>query len=562
MGSKWLLPWVLALVALAPACAVDAGDDDRVPITRIERLAVPTVARTDEAEFAEVRGAPEAAWSGSDGAAQLAGAVDGAGWWRVHPGAGDGPLELLVYHPFSAELVVLAPPDYRPQRASIFDRSGNTGHSRRTLAFELAEPGPAYVRARAARYPLQVAVMPSDAHHAENHRHVRVLWMSVGLLLGIALVVLLFWSRLRERMYLLFAASVALQLLYVLMAYGDAYTLAGIDRLARFGVEGIWFVATASTIVTVLFLLDFAALRTGSPWLARALWVVGVLAPSLLLVALVAPLPSDKSWFPPLGNGLLLLANALAIATLLRVWLRGGRYAGYVLIGWVPLVIVSTARAVQLSAGVPLAPWLEYGLPVMQVFAAMVLLLGLADRMLTFRRERDAAQADADHDALTGVLNRGGLLRQLDRALLDARRERLPLSVLFLDLDHFKQVNDTWGHPVGDDCLRRVTEVVRAQADDEGGQVLGRIGGEEFVLLLPRHGRRHARDVAERIRLEVVEACRQVRDAPVALTLSVGVAEARPDDTVAALLERADAAMYRAKGEGRNRVVVVEDAPR
>jgi diguanylate cyclase (GGDEF)-like protein len=561
MRPTWLLLIALALGAATGLARAADGEPGRVPITRIDRLAITAPAGDPAAAIATLRAAPESAWSSTGSASQLGGAVDGAGWWRVHPGAGDGPLELLVYHAFSAELAVFAPPDYGPQRASIFDRSGNTGHSRRTLAFELREPGPVYVHARGVRYPLQLAVMDSDAHHAEDHRHVRVLWMSVGLLLGIAAVVLLFWSRLRERMYLLFSASVALQLLYVLMAYGDAYTLSGIDRLARFGVEGIWFVATLSTLVTVLFLLDFAALRTGSPWLARALWLVGVLAPALLLALLVSPLPSDKSWFPPVGNGLLLLANALAIVTLLRVWLRGGRYAGYVLIGWVPLVAVSTARALQLSAGVPLAPWLEYGLPVMQVFAAMVLLLGLADRMLTFRRERDAAQADADHDALTGVLNRGGLLRQLERALLDARRERLPLSVLFLDLDHFKQVNDSWGHPIGDDCLRRVTEVVRGQADDEGGQVLGRIGGEEFVLLLPRHGRRHARDVAERIRLEVVEACRQVREAPVALTLSIGVAEARPDDTVAALLERADAAMYRAKGEGRNRVVVVDDAP-
>jgi diguanylate cyclase (GGDEF)-like protein len=264
----------------------------------------------------------------------------------------------------------------------------------------------------------------------------------------------------------------------------------------------------------------------------------------------------ERDWFPPIGNSLLLAANVLAIITLSVVWLRGGRHAGFVLIAWVPLVLVSTARALQLGSGRPLNPWLEYGLPLMQAFAAVVLVLGLAHRMRVFQRERDAAQQDAEHDALTHVFNRAGMMRRLHAAIAASRAQRLSLSVLFLDLDHFKRINDTYGHAVGDACLCAVTETIRAETQAE--QSVGRIGGEEFLLLLPGFARRHARDLAERIREQVALRCAMVQGAPVALTLSIGVVECHASDDTASLLQRADEAMYQAKHDGRNRVVVLD----
>lgn len=525
-------------------------------IVGIERLREPARAL----DAAAVRALPERAWTITGAPKQLAGAVGGRGWWRLHPQPGSADRVLLVYHPYSARVTVLAPPDYREQRASIFDARGDAAHSRRALVFALRGDGPVYIGVDGLRYPLQVAVRADADYAAEDYAHSRVLWLSLGVLIGVSLVVLLFWTRLRERVYLLFSISMMVQLLYVLMAYGDAYALPGLSWLARFGVAGIWFVATASTIVTVLFLLEFGELRARAPRLSGALWLVGALLPALLLLALVSPWPADKGWFPPLGNGLLLLANLLAIVTLLTAWLTGGRHAGFMLVAWVPLVSVSTARAMQLSAGMPLAPWLEYGLPVMEAFAALVLVLGLADRMLTFRRERDVAQLHAERDALTGVFNRGGIVRRLDIAIVDTRRQRLPLSVLFLDLDHFKRINDSRGHTVGDACLVAVTGTIRIETQAE--HLLGRIGGEEFLLLLPGCNRRHARDIGEQIRRRVEADCQTVNGATVALTLSVGVVECGPTDNAASLIQRADEAMYQAKHEGRNRVVVLGDRVR
>lgn len=553
MKAAWWAVCVIAWLALLPAGAHARGDDNGM--ARIERLQAGSAATPEE-----IPRQPERAWSSTAQPAQLAGAQHGGGWWRLHAKQADDARLLLVYHPYSARLTVLAPPDYQPQRRSIFDAQAGNGHSRRALAFAWNDTSqPIYIGVEDARYPLQVAVRTREDFSIEDYDHVRVLWLSLGILIGVSLVTLLFWLQLRERVYLLFAATMALQLMYVLLAYGDAYALTVFAWLARFGVEGIWFIATASTIVTVFFLLDFAELWPRAPVLSRMLFVVGAVLPSLLLVALlVSGLMGthDRVWFPPIGNSLLLAANVLAIITLAVVWLRGGRHAGFVLIAWVPLVVVSTARALQLSAGRPLNPWLEYGLPLMQAFAAVVLVLGLAHRMRMFQRERDAAQQDAEHDALTRVFNRAGTMRRLDRAIGDNRERRLPLSVLFLDLDHFKRINDTHGHAVGDACLSQVTEVIRSEMQPE--QSLGRIGGEEFLLLLPGAPRRQARDLAERIRQQVALRCADVQGAPVALTLSIGVVECQPTDTTASLLQRADEAMYRAKHEGRNRVVVLD----
>ncbi|KQZ65235.1 hypothetical protein ASD53_18120 [Lysobacter sp. Root559] len=543
MKRIWIAAWLVLCTVCVPAWAVG--------IVRVERLA-----QAPPASAEALRALPDSAYQTQPSTLQLAGAQSGRGWWRLRPESSEEPRVLLIYHPYSARITVLAPPDYRARHASIFDPEAEPSHSRRALAFPLSAAGPVYVGVEGARYPLQIAVRSSADYAVEDHRHVRMLWLSMGILVGVSLVVLLFWAQLRERVYLLFSASMLLQLLYVLCAYGDAYTLPILAWLGRFGVAGIWFVATSSTIVTVLFLIEFAELRPRAPWLTRALLIVGAWLPLLLLVGLVSPWPANKAWFPLLGNGLLMLANLLAVATLGTVWLRGGRHAGFVLIAWVPLVVVSTARAMQLSAGVPLTSLLEYGLPVMQAFAAVVLVLGLADRMLTFRRERDVAQLHAEHDALTGVLNRAGIITRLNRAVADSRRKRQPLSVLFLDLDHFKAINDTYGHPVGDACLCAVTESIHSETMPI--YQLGRIGGEEFLLLLPGVGNAVALDTAEQIRRKVERRCCEVKGVKVALTLSIGVVECGPEDSAATLIQRADAAMYRAKHEGRNRVVLLD----
>jgi diguanylate cyclase (GGDEF)-like protein len=536
----------MAIVLWLLALPVAAGAAD---IARLGRLADPAAATP-----ATVRTLPAQAFEPVADPHRLAGDADGRGWWRLEPGAVTGrePL-LLVYHPYSARVTVLAPPDYAPVTRSLFDRALDPRFSRRALAFPLtAAPGPVYVGVEGARYPLQVAVRDADAHLVEDSVHVRVISVVIGVLLGISLVVLMFWLLLRERVYLLYAATMVLQLLYLLCAYGEAYALPGLRALSALGVEGIWTVATLSTAASSFFLIRLADLEQHAPLPSRLLRWVGGYASLALLALLWLPWPADKRWFPPAGNLTLLVANVLALVALGVASWRRHRRAAYALLAWVPLISLSTARAVQLSVGAPLTPWIEYGLPVVLALASILLVLILADRMLTMRRERDRAQLHAERDALTGVLNRSGIEQRLDWAIAHARGHGGALSTLFLDLDHFKDINDGHGHAVGDACMRELVRVAGGAL--AYGDHIGRLGGEEFLAVLPGAGLARAREVAERIRRGVEAQCAQVAGIPVALTVSIGVAEYRDGDGVEGLVARSDQAMYAAKHAGRNRV--------
>jgi diguanylate cyclase (GGDEF)-like protein len=160
----------------------------------------------------------------------------------------------------------------------------------------------------------------------------------------------------------------------------------------------------------------------------------------------------------------------------------------------------------------------------------------------------------ASVDALTGVANLRGIQHFANAALRRAHAQNEPLTVLAIDIDEFKRINDVHGHPTGDRVLR---EVAHACADAlRDGDLLGRIGGEEFLAILPGTLVDHAVDVAERLRRRVETL--EIADLPgsVRATISIGVAEMLPHDRdVSALVERADAALYRAKALGRNRVV-------
>jgi diguanylate cyclase (GGDEF)-like protein len=164
----------------------------------------------------------------------------------------------------------------------------------------------------------------------------------------------------------------------------------------------------------------------------------------------------------------------------------------------------------------------------------------------------DALRKQAGTDSLTGLLTRALVLDGLARELHRAEREDRPLSVLIADLDHFKRVNDTFGHPGGDAVLRETAERMRVAL--RGYDLLGRYGGEEFLAVLPGCDQARTRQVAERLRAAVAERPMAAAGSPVGVTMSVGTATAWAGADAVALIQAADAALYRAKAHGRDRV--------
>jgi diguanylate cyclase (GGDEF)-like protein len=160
----------------------------------------------------------------------------------------------------------------------------------------------------------------------------------------------------------------------------------------------------------------------------------------------------------------------------------------------------------------------------------------------------------ATTDALTGVANRRHFFELAEEQFVMARRSRTPLSAFMLDIDHFKRVNDTYGHLVGDEVIRTVAR--RMAGHGRQSDLVGRYGGEEFSMVVAAPDDEALR-VAERIRREVVDAPVDTPAGPVPVSISVGVAHLRPDHDgdLSGLLDRADRGLYRAKEGGRNRVV-------
>jgi diguanylate cyclase (GGDEF)-like protein len=168
----------------------------------------------------------------------------------------------------------------------------------------------------------------------------------------------------------------------------------------------------------------------------------------------------------------------------------------------------------------------------------------------SLRQAHEAALLASRTDQLTALPNRRHILEQLDGALAGHDATGSSLSIAVIDIDHFKAINDTYGHDAGDTILRHFADTCHERVRTQ--DVLGRMGGEEFLLILPGAGFSEALRVIDRIR-DGFPSARLIEDGvDLPYTFSAGIAEALPDDDRSSILRRADRALYAAKGEGRN----------
>jgi diguanylate cyclase (GGDEF)-like protein len=165
----------------------------------------------------------------------------------------------------------------------------------------------------------------------------------------------------------------------------------------------------------------------------------------------------------------------------------------------------------------------------------------------------------ATEDPLTRLLNRRGLQDALSISMAHAARKDLPIAAIQLDIDHFKQINDTFGHEVGDHVIQEVAAIIQRMS--RASDVVARTGGEEFLLVLPDTDLAAARVLAERIRLGIGDHPLLVDNQRIPVTVSLGVTSSSGDVNLDDLSQDADRAMYMAKRAGRNRVATVENRP-
>lgn len=231
-----------------------------------------------------------------------------------------------------------------------------------------------------------------------------------------------------------------------------------------------------------------------------------------------------------------------------------------------PVTVAEQAEMVAIEALVPLpvrAP--AWGLLLLQrsgdegFTSEELALAGEFSRLTLLHLEQALAainlRRSAELDALTGTFNRRTIDQWMARCFVDASRDGHPVSVLFVDIDHFKRINDQYGHACGDECLRRVSAALHGTLS--GSDLLGRYGGEEFIVVLPGRGGAEAREIGERLRAAIEALQIEWEGELLRLTVSVGMAtRVTGEDKPAATVDRADKALYAAKHGGRNCVQV------
>ena len=417
-------------------------------------------------------------------------------------------------------------------------------------------------------------------------------------------------------------ASYFLYVLYLLSAVFYVLTITGFGQLflwpeiPKLSARFYGLSAALCFFTPMLFALRFLGIRRYGGWV----WAVSISLTGYWGVAVLTLLLAPTLARYLFMDSVALLHCVLTMAVTLNLWMRGNPSARLFSIAWSTLLVFTVINLLALNGTLPLNAWTLNG-QLIGMFTEFVLLsMALAERINVERNRRIAAQqlalqasqslaeeralrlqakqealdlqlranevlearvyertraleevrhgleaANAEllrlstTDSLTQLANRRRFDRLLDEEIRRARRSGSPLSVLLADIDHFKRVNDSYGHPFGDECLRQVAAVLAAHCQ-RAGDVAARYGGEEFVVLLPGLDAEQAVALAESIRCAITQLQPQHGEQPVALTISLGVATLTPSLVAPAdLLAAADAALYQAKNGGRNQVVLAPD---
>lgn len=534
-------------------------------------------------------------------------AAQDPGWWLLDPGIDDPPAARVLAGDLDAHFReslgrrVVLPPSPNPRwlrivlppnversprvlaigrlpmrllEAYLPDGQGGFTHAQRSFfapdparfspsafAFRLPEAadagGVAYLRiVHGGRLYLGMDVLPDEQFSRSEQHFAAGITAGVTTLAVMLLVNLVFMLVLRERLYGYYVAFLAAQMLWVLFATGLAFLLPLLDSTGAYPGSLSGVLITLSNALMLQFARHYVELPRRHP---RLDWAIQALMIAFLSLsfAFLMPIEFATRWVGHVASGVFLLLPLVLLPVMLRAWWSGSREAGLFLFAWLPLGALGGYRTL-IGFGVFEPGAFTLYLPLLTVaFEAVALSLALAWRVLNLRIQRDRAQYQADYDLLTGSLSRRAGEQRLQSLLTSSLAESRPLSVLFVDLDQLKAINDSYSHYAGDACLRMLGERVRSELAGRGELI--RWGGDEFLVVLPDCGPQAAGEFAERIRAAIRAAAVRIDDVELVLATSLGVASAAlSDHDIHTLIQRADRALYSAKRAGRNRIAVAE----
>ena len=341
--------------------------------------------------------------------------------------------------------------------------------------------------------------------------------------------------------------------------WGAGYLLAGAS-FALLSARGVIPDVLSIEIANALLLVGYGLLFAGTRAFSGRETPVSMflIAPLIWLTAMQLPaIANDISLRVVIVSAMQCILVALMAHELWR------ERAEALLSRW-PAIILLITHVVMLNARmatVMLTPIVThhdfFRSPVfaLMAFGTVLYTITFAFLLLSMTKERSEMRHKiaATIDPLTGLFNRRAFVNDAEAAIARRASRSKPFSVLLADLDHFKKINDVYGHPIGDRVLKIFAATLHRCIGVDG--LSGRLGGEEFAILLPGADEDAALALGERIRATFAEAAIELDGRTIAATVSIGVAASRVGD-LSGLLGRADSALYRAKQDGRNRVAV------
>jgi diguanylate cyclase (GGDEF)-like protein len=428
-----------------------------------------------------------------------------------------------------------------------------------------------------------------EAHHQAETQEAMLMGLYGGALLALLIYNLMLYLSLRDGPRLYYVAFLAAFVMAQLSLNGMAFEYLWPNQPA-WGNQAVPFFMAITGALLTLFSRRFLTLSAQWPRADRVMqimqWAFALMAPASLLLSYSVPIK--------LVTALTVLSPAVLLLITAELWRRGLQLARYFLLAFGGLLVVLTTSALQVF-NVLASSWLtDYGLQIGILMAITLLSFALAHRLKLANEAHDKLQTAHAHelesrvlartqeldmalrdltiantrlqeltqrDPLTGLYNRHFLAERLPETWRQAQRWQQALSVLMIDVDHFKQVNDQHGHAAGDEALKQVAAVLTRLLHRPGDHAV-RYGGEEFLVVLPQTNTAGAAHIAECIRLGVEALNFQLGTQRVPLTVSIGVAcvTPSPNGQVEALLHAADQLLYEAKRQGRNRCVLIPAA--
>lgn len=369
-----------------------------------------------------------------------------------------------------------------------------------------------------------------------------------GYLLALLAYNLLIYRGLRDRRHLLYAGFVAVFVLLNVSytGHGFAWLWPGQVTVQR------WIIPTLMVLYSwtgLHFATNFLGTASHMPRLHGRLTGAGRLALAGLLATYLAP---DQRPALLWAFSIVTLFSLTMLALGLAAYRARYPYAGYFLLASVTSMLGTMVTALSVWGWLPFSEWRFRAVEIGMLVDATLLALALGGRLRSIQRERAHAEQRAARDPLTGLLNRRSLLEMAQSVWNKARYGTQDLSLIMLDLDNFKRLNDCHGHAAGDAALVAAGQVLhRAVRHGDG---VARWGGEEFLLLLPDTKLEAAIALAERLRQDIAAIRLPAGDGELGFTASFGIACKAEEDSLDRLITTADNFLYQAKKGGRNRI--------